>query len=357
MKCLAGQTYPHELIEVVIGDDGSDVDFEVPRGLPFPVRTARREHTLDFGAGRARNTAAEVAAGEILFFLDGDVIPERQVVESYARWFERCDLVVPTAICRFVDVDHLSDEALVDLVATGDMAEAFAGADVDDQDWRERHFERTLDLRTERADVFRMAIGATIAVSAAQFHRVGGFPELGVRGVEDTAFGYRLHNDGAVLVLDRDATHWHQGRRNLSDPAVRERINQVRAPYVESVIPVNGFRLPDPPDPAPVPIVPVARIRLMDDRPDSAARRSIADLSSANLALTDEPLGIMADQAFVQVDLPAEVRWSGQTVERIWEMFAERPVGVIKALVGGGDGYLVTISRTRAIRRAARDRA
>ena len=182
---------------------------------------------------------------------------------------------------------------------------------------------------------------------------MGGFPELGVRGVEDTAFGYRLHNDGAVLILDRDATHWHQGRRNLSDPDVRKRINEVRAPYVESVIPVRGFRLPDPPEKAPVPIVPVARIRIKNDHPDSPARRSLAALDSASLALTDEPLGTAADQALVQVDLPADVEWTGETVERIWEVLAEHPVGVIKALVGGPEGLVVTISRTRAIRRAA----
>lgn len=353
LRCLAAQTYPHELIEVVIGDDGSDVDIEIPHSLPFPVRVTRRDHTLDFGAGRARNTAAQAASGAILFFLDADVIPERQVVASYARWFDRCELVVPMAVCRFVDVDHLADEELVDLVAAGDMAETFAGTDVDDQGWRELHFERTRDLRVERTDVFRVAIGATIAVGTDLFHRVGGFPELGVRGVEDTAFGYRLHNDGAVLILDRDATHWHQGRRNLSDSGARKRVNEVRAPYVESVMPVRGFRLAEPPERPPVPIVPVARIRISDDRADSPARRSVIELDSANLALTDEPLGSTADQALVQVDLPADVEWTEGTVERIWEVLAEHPVGVIKVLVGGSDGLVVTISRTRAIRRAA----
>ncbi len=353
LKCLAAQTYPHHLIEVIIGDDGSDVDIDVPHGLPFPVRIARRDHTLDFGAGRARNTAADAASGEILFFLDADVIPERQVVASYARWFDRCELVVPMAVCRFVDVDHLADDELVALVTAGDMARTFAGADVDDQGWRELHFERTRDLRIERTDAFRVTIGATIAVSTDQFRRVGGFPELGVRGVEDTAFGYRLHNDGGVLILDRDADHWHQGRRNLSDSGVRKRINEVRAPYVESVMPVRGFRLADPPRKPPVPIVPVARIRIIDDRPDSPARRSVVGLDSANLALTDEPLGAAADQAFVQVDLPADVEWGEETVERIWEMLSDHPVGVIRALVGGGEGLVVTISRTRAVRRAA----
>ncbi|MFK8025034.1 MAG: glycosyltransferase family 2 protein [Ilumatobacter sp.] len=353
LRCLAAQTYPLDLIEVVIGDDGSDADIEIPDGLPFPVRVERREHTLDFGAGRARNTAGRAASGDILFFLDGDVVPERDVVASYARWFDRCELAAPMAICRFVDMEHLSDDELVTLVGAGDMAAAFAGADVDDQYWRELHFERTDDLRIERVDAFRVVVGATIACSAEQFRRVGGFPELGVRGVEDTAFGYRLHNDGAVLILDRDATHWHQGRRNLSDPGVRERINEVRAPYVESVMPVRGFRLQHPPTDPPVDVVPVARIRVSDHGGSEVAKRSLERLGSANLALTDGPLDGSADHAQLQVDLPDAVEWAEDTIERIWELLAARQVGVVRALVGGTDGLVVSIARTRAITRVA----
>ena len=216
LRCLAAQTYPSELIEVVIADDGSDQPIVVPDGLAHTVRVVRQERTLGFGAGRARNLAASAAHGDILFFLDADVIPERQVVESYARWFDRCDLAVPLGLCRFVDVDDLVDDALFDLVQSGGLEQHFEGLDVGDQTWRERHFERLNDLRIESIDAFRVTIGATLAVSAAQFDEVGGFPELGVRGVEDTAFGYRIHNNGGVLILDRDAVHWHQGQRNLS---------------------------------------------------------------------------------------------------------------------------------------------
>jgi GT2 family glycosyltransferase len=241
LRCLAAQTYPAELIEIVIADDGSEHPIAVPEGLAHDVRVVRQERTAGFGAGRARNLAGAAASGDILFFLDADVLPERQVVESYARWFDRCDLAAPLGLCRFVDVDDLTDDALVGLVESGGMEQHFAGLDVDDQTWRERHFERLDDLRIESIDAFRVAIGATLAVSATQFHDVGGFPELGVRGVEDTAFGYRIHNNGGVLILDRDAVHWHQGRRNLSTGR-RQEIDRVRAPYVESVIPVRGFR-------------------------------------------------------------------------------------------------------------------
>jgi len=98
LRCLAAQTYPAELIEIVIADDASDQPIVVPDGLAHTARVVRQERTLDFGAGQARNLAASAAEGDILFFLDADVIPERQVVESYARWFDRCDLAVPLGL-------------------------------------------------------------------------------------------------------------------------------------------------------------------------------------------------------------------------------------------------------------------
>jgi GT2 family glycosyltransferase len=360
LRCLDAQTYPADLIEIVVADDGSDAPIELPDGLTHPARVVRQERTLDFGAGRARNLAGAAAAGDILFFLDADVIPERQVIESYARWFEQSDLVVPMGLCRFVDVDDLDTDQLLDLVASGSMERHFEGDDVDDQSWRERHFERLDDLRIEAPDAFRVTIGATLAVSAAQFRAVGGFPELGVRGVEDTAFGYRVHNNGGVLILDRDAVHWHQGRRNLSTSR-RQQIDQVRAPYVQSVIPVRGFRRGEPPADPPVEPSPILRVRVHGDGPDAeASRRSVVADPTANVVLSDEPLTVVEaagryDDAFAQVDLPAGLLWSPAATELLLDLFATKEVGVVRAVYDGEyeAGTVIDIARTRALRRAA----
>lgn len=363
IRCLDAQTYPSELIEIIVADDGSDAPIILPDDFDHPVRVVRQERTLDFGAGRARNLAARAAAGDILFFLDADVIPERQVVDSYARWFEQCELVVPMGLCRFVDVDDLDTPELVDLVASGSMERHFEGHDVDDQSWRERHFDRLDDLKVEALDAFRVTIGATLAVSAAQFHAVGGFPELGVRGVEDTAFGYRVHNNGGVLILDRDAVHWHQGRRNLGTSR-RQQIDQVRAPYVQSVLPVRGFRRGEPPIDPPVEPSPILRVRVHGDGPDAeAARRSVATDPTANVVLSDERLTVAEaasryDDAFAQVDLPAGVRWSPPVMQHLLDLFASKDVGVVRAVYDGrtGAGLVIDATRTRALRRAAQVR-
>lgn len=353
LRSLTAQTYPSDLIEVIVADDGSDTPIVVPDGIGFAVEVVRQERTLEFGAGAARNLAASAASGEVLFFLDADVIPERQVVESYARWFDRCDLAVPLGLCRFIDVDGLGADEFFELIDRGAMSSHFADQEVDDQKWRERHFARTNDLRTEAIDAFRVTIGATLAVSAQQFREVGGFPELGVRGVEDTAFGYRVHANGGVLILDRDAVHWHQGRRHLSSSG-RQQIDEIRAPYVQSVIPVRGFRRGEPPVDAPVDVAPVVRVYIEGDGPSAEqTRRSIDRLHSSNIAITTSAgLGTQYDPAFAQVRLPAGMQWSETTVKRILEIFAKRPVGVVKAVPAGGTDAVITIARTRAVRRA-----
>jgi glycosyltransferase involved in cell wall biosynthesis len=360
LRCLGAQTYPSELIEVVVADDGSENPITLPDDLPHPVRVVRQERTLEFGAGQARNRAADAALGEMLFFLDADVIPERQVVESYARWFERCDLAVPMGLCRFVDVDEIDTPRLVELVESGSMARHFENAEVDDQSWRERHFARLDDLQIEALDAFRVTVGATLAVSADQFHAVGGFPVLGVRGVEDTAFGYRVHNNGGVLILDRDAVHWHQGRRNLS-MGHRQQINRIRAPYVQSVLPVRGFRRGEPPAHPPVEPSPILRVHVLGAGSDAEATRAsvIAD-PTANVALSEDVVSVAEaarryDDAFAQVDLPAGVLWSPSATQRLLDLFASKDVGVLRAVYDGdsGLGVVIDIARTRALRRAA----
>jgi GT2 family glycosyltransferase len=329
LLALTAQSYPHRLFEVVIADDGSVPPVTIPSSLPYECRVVRQEQTLAFGAGQARNTAARAAGGEILVFLDGDVIPERQVLSAYARWFDRSDLVVPMGLCNFVDTDDLADDQLVRLVADGAMADHFAGSEVDDQAYRETTFQRTHDLRVEAIDAFRITIGATLAVTSAQFAEVGGFRELGVRGVEDTEFGYRLHTNGAILVLDRDAIHWHQGRRNLTSER-RAEIERIRRPYVEALIPLPGFRRSDAFPVGDIDVVPAFRV-----------------ITPEEPVLTDG-----FDPSFATAVVPVGLEWTSQAERAVRTIFREHPVGVVRALCASDPAAPVVVVRNRAVRRA-----
>ncbi len=359
LQALAAQTYPHDLIEVVVADDGSERAPVIPEHLPFPVRVVRLEQTLAFGAGRARNAAARESSGSILMFLDADVVPERQVVHVYARWFEHRRDPLVMGLCRFVDVDDLSPDELVRHVAEGSMAARFEGSDVDDQLWRETTFERTRDLTLERFDAFRVTIGATLAISRAQFDEIGGFAELGVRGVEDTEFGYRAHANGAVLVLDRDAAHWHQGRRNLSSGR-RDEINRIREPFVQALMPLRGFRRGAPPLNPPVEVVPIIRVRVQQSEDPRLADRTRSSVlateggRTGNVVLADGPAAGSFDPSFIQATVPAGVVWTDECANAVRDVLTQSAVGVVRAIDERGDHAI--FARTRALRRARRDR-
>lgn len=355
LDALALQTYPTSLLEVVIADDGSDEPIVAPTGYPFPVSVVRLERTLAFGAGRARNGAARGASGELLVFLDADIVPERQAIAAYARWFTDRPDVLAMGLCRFADMDDLSDDEFRGLVASGGLEAHFAGREVDDQEWRENTFRRTDDLRAEAVDSFRITIGATYAIAAEHYWAVGGFRELGIRGIEDTEFGFRVHANGGVLVLDRDALHWHQGRRNMNLDR-REQIRVEREPYVVRLIPVRGFRK-EPPAPLDVPVHTVPRVVVHALGGAEHAAAIAPFLEPDQIVLPAGEVAVATDgmpfvPSFCDVWVPTDVRISRETMGAIANDLAVHGTGV--AQIHAPVGNDIFAMRTRVHRRVCR---
>lgn len=349
LDAIEAQTYPTSLIEVIVADDGSEPAIAPRAQRSFPVSVVRLEKTSAFGASRARNAAASVAQGDLLIFLDADVVPERHVVACYARWFiERNDPLV-LGLCRFIDSERFSDREFFELVRSDGIARAFENDQVDDQEWRENTFVRTNDLRVEARDAFRVVVGATLALSADQFRTIGGFRELGVRGVEDTEFGYRAHANGAVLILDRDAVHWHQGRRTMTDDRKAE-ILEARRPYVESLIPIRGFRPPNwvPSSTSVTTVVPRAVVwgdsGCFVGRPPS----DISVRPEGSKLASSEPQPIFP---YIQAWVPVGVEIDQVVVDRAMELFDQTNVGIITVRTDAAEP--VVLARTRALRRAS----
>ena len=78
LAALEGQTYPRDMFEVVVVDDGSPEPLARPRATPLDVKVVRQED-LGFGLARARNTGVRTASHEVLLFLDADMLPEAEL--------------------------------------------------------------------------------------------------------------------------------------------------------------------------------------------------------------------------------------------------------------------------------------
>ena len=89
---LAVKDYLHQQpirSEVIVVDDGSDTEISpsVQDG-DVAVTVVRLERTSGFGAGRARNAGAAEASGDVLVFLDADMLVGPEAIERVARWFD-----------------------------------------------------------------------------------------------------------------------------------------------------------------------------------------------------------------------------------------------------------------------------
>ncbi len=85
---LVAQTYPHQDFEVVIVSDGSTDGTEEylhQLVLPFPTKIINQ---INQGVAIARNNGVAQAEGNVVLFVDDDVVPTPQLITEHMRWQE-----------------------------------------------------------------------------------------------------------------------------------------------------------------------------------------------------------------------------------------------------------------------------
>ncbi|WP_419922417.1 glycosyltransferase [Candidatus Poriferisodalis sp.] len=211
---LQRQNYPSDLFEVIVVDDGSNPPLELEAldlvgSSPMNLRVIHQED-LGFGLARARNNGARAANGDILIFLDCDMVPEVDWLASHARWHHAASDLLTLGFRHHVDVDGIDAADVRE--RPGTLADVFDGRPVQTPEWIERRMDQTDDLASDADDVFRVVTGGNFAVSTDFFRTVGEFDESFTQwGSEDIEFGWRAYALGAVLVPERSALCWHQG--------------------------------------------------------------------------------------------------------------------------------------------------
>lgn len=84
LEAVAHQSFPADCFEVIIVDDGSTDGTEkiTERRYPFALRYANQTNQ---GDASARNFGAQIAQGEILIFIDDDIIIEPGYIEGIVK--------------------------------------------------------------------------------------------------------------------------------------------------------------------------------------------------------------------------------------------------------------------------------
>ena len=174
---------PHEVI--VVDDSSSDESAAAAeRGGAQVIRFAERR-----GPAAARNAGAEMASGEVLFFLDADVCVHPDGVDRVQRWFAE-------------------DETLAGVMGSYDDTPGALNFLSQYRNLMHAYYHRS---GNPRATTFWTGCGA---VRAAAFRQVGGFDAMryAQSSIEDIELGYRLYALGLGLRLDPDLQAKHLKR-------------------------------------------------------------------------------------------------------------------------------------------------
>lgn len=180
-----------ELIVVLDGsDDGSRELLDAARPTPFHLEVLWQPNQ---GAGRARNRGVERARGDLLVFLDDDVLPEPELLAAHVEAHRREPRAVFLGQMRFRS-----------LVAPSVIVRWEA-------EWYVKHFAELADPEYEFAcwDFF----AGNVSLRRADFEAVGGFDEQFVQyGCEDWELGMRLLQAGLPFRYEPGAVAEHRYR-------------------------------------------------------------------------------------------------------------------------------------------------
>lgn len=192
LSALTQQTLPLDQFEVVIIDDGStDATQDIITALKLPpsFRYIRRGNQ---GAAAARNYGAFQAGGEILLFLDSDVVPDSTLLHAHLEshgLYKRALVVGRTRTLPAKESDFFYK-------LLGDEVFSFDEGDEEKQLTFQQVLTRNLSMRREA------------------FFEISRFDEEFPRsGYEDIEFAYRATQRGFSLIYNPGAAgdHHHTG--------------------------------------------------------------------------------------------------------------------------------------------------
>ncbi|MEO3868743.1 glycosyltransferase [Nonomuraea sp. B12E4] len=220
LQGLARQTYPPELTEIIVVDNGSSPPLRLPEGTTARLVVCERP-----GRASARNAGLAEATGDVIHWLDSDVVLTPGAVEAHMRWHHAAPYLSVTGYMRFT-------EAPPPAVLPEDMEAAFEPAEP--HAWLVGLVERTDGLTVDSPRPFSLHVGGCTSVSARLVEAAGPMDDDLILG-QDTEMGFRLYQAGAVFVPEERARAYHLG------PTMRmreqKRIDRVSHAFVADRIP------------------------------------------------------------------------------------------------------------------------
>jgi sterol 3beta-glucosyltransferase len=274
LRCLEAQTLSRERFECLVVDDGSTDGTSAFLDEYRPgVHLRYFSHSTNLGRSQARNTACAHAEGDVLIFVDADMLPEPDWLAHYDAAFAQTpslDVISagryhvhlganpenrPLVLGQMIGVSP--DELFATQVAAQferlranaqlGMYPSYAMAKIEAQ------LPEICQKYPESLLCAYSLITSNVAARRSVFEKVGGF-DPSMRRTEDTDLGVRLWEIGARFGCAPDARAYHMyhaGQGDRNNTLVERMAFFYRHPYRLVVLLYLWYAYHDHPDPTP----------------------------------------------------------------------------------------------------------
>jgi GT2 family glycosyltransferase len=222
LDALFSLDHPTTDYEVIVVDDGSgDETPEVVSSLSGGHANLRLLSQANAGVATARNRGAQAAHGELLIFVDDDIIVFPDHLTGHLRAREAHGDCLVNGHWEF------SPETMAALQQT-----PFGRYRIEIEDWVKGGIAKAPlpDGRLHPDGV----TAANLSISATTFHSLGGFdPSFPFAGCEDQEFSYRAREAGCTFIYDPAIRLLHNdGRVSLEQFGERQRRGAITAVHL-----------------------------------------------------------------------------------------------------------------------------
>lgn len=195
LSALLSQTYPADVFEIIVVDDGSsDGTQEFMESFtakhPDRVRYVRQQNK---GPAAARNVGMREGRGEIVAYIDDDCVPEETWLEEITKGYANPDMAGAAGFTKSVDL------------------QSFASRYLSDRRIHQRPFTDEYDAIT-----YPITLNASFRMPALKM--VGGFDErFPYPGGEDVDLGLKIRERGLFFGDNSGAVVYHHHKRSIRE--------------------------------------------------------------------------------------------------------------------------------------------
>ncbi|MBA9027403.1 glycosyltransferase family 2 protein [Peribacillus huizhouensis] len=251
LYCLLKQTFAFSEFEVILIDDCShDQTPRIPQEFDPPFKFKYVRPSINQGRSRARNLGIKLSEGEVIIFLDGEMLTEPDFIENHYKHHAHDKKLVVTGAMHYRGIytfltsnlnrqqwEHIDDfvprdpyfifpykEYKQNYQTSNTSFPLITKKDIDENRYKDLSFPNWyftqvltsglndfgMDLSSYKLPYIAFLTG-DVSVSKEQLDRVGYFDEsfLGY-GAEDWELGYRFYKDGARFIMDPSTFCYHQ---------------------------------------------------------------------------------------------------------------------------------------------------